>query len=296
MKEILYTFLAPRRDKMIRIPVLCSLLAMSCVVSAQHAVPSREEILSFFTTKTLVVLEDNPLNEYNRVIREVMQQEWSVTGYDFITFKEFEEKRSDPDYSFLYPSKVTFENDKTDAAYRFIHLSLGGDYFRLAEMPDMASVPLSYHNVEEDAYLYKLGVLIRFIQQHVLLIRENPEIVSSNVLEYYNSNIRKISGKTLYLVADELVPDMRTEAAIRKIYPFPFRFVTPDEIRQAASRKDPDVVFLHKVGPEKGGMNARCYKVIIGASDATFYYFDYHMISDRNPNGFLAADFKKLVR
>ena len=71
--------------------------------------------------------------------------------------KEFEKKRLDPQYSFIYMSKVTFENDKTDAAYRFLHLSLGGDYFRLNEMPDIASVPLAYYDVDEDRYAYKLG-------------------------------------------------------------------------------------------------------------------------------------------
>ncbi len=42
--------------------------------------------------------------------------------------------------------------------------------------------------------------------------------------------------------------------------------------------------------------DARCYNVIIGAADANFYYFDYHKISDKNPDGFLASDFKNLVK
>ena len=102
-------------------------------------------LMAFFTTKTLVVLEDNPLMEYNSIIKKVMQQEWNITEYDFISNKEFEEKRMDPQYSFIYMSQVTFEDDKTDASYRFLHLSLGGDYFRLNEMPDIASVPLAYY-------------------------------------------------------------------------------------------------------------------------------------------------------
>ena len=43
-------------------------------------------------------------------------------------------------------------------------------------------------------------------------------------------------------------------------------------------------------------LDARSYKIIIGAADANFYYFDYHKISDKNPDGFLESDFKNLVK
>jgi hypothetical protein len=263
---------------------------------AQSYLPSRDDINTFFTTKTLVVLEDNPLMEYNSIIKTVMLQEWNITPYDFITSREFEKKRMDPQYSFIYMSKVTFESDKTDAAYRFLHLSLGGDYFRLNEMPDIASVPLAYYSVEEGSYAYKLAILVRFIQNHARLIREHPEIVSANVFKHYNDNIKNIKVKTLYLLEDELEKSVNSVSEIKKIYPYKFQIVTTDDIEQAIKDRNPDVVFLHKVGPEGTKTNARCYKVIIGAADANFYYFDFHKISDKNPDGFLESDFKKLAR
>jgi hypothetical protein len=225
-----------------------------------------------------------------------MQQEWNVTEYDFISSKEFEEKRMDAQYSFLYMSQVTFESDKTDAAYRFLHLSLGGDYFRLNEMPDIASVPLAYFNVDEERYAYKLGILVRFIQNHAKLLKEHPEIISANVFKHYNDNIKDIKEKTLYLLEEELAPSVYTAAKISKVYPYQFKLVTMDDIEKAIQDRDPDVVFLHKVGPEGTKLNARCYKVIIGAGDANFYYFDYHKISDKSPDGFLESDFKNLAK
>jgi hypothetical protein len=50
------------------------------------------------------------------------------------------------------------------------------------------------------------------------------------------------------------------------------------------------------VGPEITKFKARCYKILIGAADAKFYYFDYHMVDDDTPDGFLAKDFKKLAK
>lgn len=263
---------------------------------AQSYVPSRDDINAFFNTKTMVVLLDNPLLEYNMVIKDVMEQEWNITEFEFINFSQFEELRKDPQYSFLYMSQVTFEHDKTDARYRFLHLSLGGNYFRMDQMPDIASVPLAYYSVEEDNYIYKLAILVRFIQQHALLIRERPEIVSANVLQHYNDNMKDIKEKTLYLLEEELAPDVNSTARIKKVYPYKFRIVTKEDITEAIKNRDENVVFLHKVGPEGTKLDARCYKVIIGAADANFYYFDYHKISSKNPDGMLEQDFKKLAK
>jgi hypothetical protein len=271
-------------------------LSIIPVIKAQDYVPSRDDINAFFNTKTLVVLLDNPLLEYNMVIEEVMKQEWTITEFEFITFKEFEELRFDPQYSFLYMAQVMFDNDKTDARYRFLHLSLGGDYFRKNQMPDLASVPLSYYSVEEDNYIYKLALLVRFIQNHALLIKEQPEIVSANVFKYYNNNIKDIKTKTLYVLEDELSKDVNSAARIRKVYPHKFQIVTKEEITEAINARDENIVFLHKVGPEGTKMDARCYKAIIGAGDANFYYFDYHRINSKKPDGLLESDFKKMAK
>jgi hypothetical protein len=265
-------------------------------LKSQDFVPSRDDINAFFNTKTLVVLLDNPLLEYNMVIKEVMKQEWTITEFDFISFKEFEELRFDPQYSFLYMSQVMFDNDKTDARYRFLHLSLGGDYFRKNQMPDLASVPLAYYSVEEDNYIYKLALLVRFVQNHANLIKEKPEIVSANVFKYYNNNIKDIKTKTLYVLEEELSKDVNSAARIRKVYPHKFQIVTKDEITEAIKNRDENVVFLHKVGPEGTKLDARCYKAIIGAADANFYYFDYHRINAKRPDGLLSDDFKKMAK
>jgi len=278
--------------------ILISVIFAGIIISAsaQGYVPSVEDVNTFFTTKTLVILESNPLMEYNSIIKKVMEQEWNITEFGFIPEKEFEAKRMDAQYSFIYMSHVTFENDKTDASYRFLHLSVGGDYYRLNEMPDIASVPLAYLDVEEERYAYKLAILVRFLQNHAKLIHEHPEIISANVFKHYNDNIQDIHEKTLYLLEEELAPSVNSEAEIRKVYPYKFELVTMEDIEQAIKDRDPDVVFLHKVGPEGTKKDARSYKIIIGAADANFYYFDYHKISDKNPDGFLDADFRNLVK
>ena len=296
MKEILYTF-RKFKIQIMRKKLLTAIICLTTgMLMAQSYVPSKGDIAAFFNTKTMVVLQDNPLLEYNQVIKEVMQQEWKVTPFEFISFKDFEKLRFDPQYSFIYMAMVTFENDKTDASYRFLHLSLGGNYIQMNQMPDLAAVPLAYFSVDEDNYIYKLAILVRFLQNHINLLKDHPEIASSNVFQHYNDNIKDIKTKTLYVLEEELSPEVNSVARIKKIYPYKFKIVTKEEITEAIKNRDENVVFLHKVGPEGTKKDARCYNVVIGAADANFYYFDYHKISDKNPDGLLADDFKKMAK
>ncbi len=268
------------------------------IVSArsQDYVPSKADLDAFLKTTTLVVLEDNQLLEYNVVIKDVIEKEWKITPYDFIYFKDFDAKRKDPKYSFLLTTSIMFERDKTQARYNFLNLVLGGDYFSLNNMPSLVSVPLSYVGVDESSYIYKLATLVRFMQNHLNLVLKDPNLLSSNIFKHYNDNMGDIKTKTLYLVESDLANDCNTESRIKAVYPYKFKIVTPEEVEQAIKDRDDNVVFLDKVGPEGTRTHARCYKIIIGAADAKFYYFDYHMIDDKKPDGFLLSDFKKLAR
>jgi hypothetical protein len=278
-----------------RMMLISLLVAMSVGLFAQDYVPTKEAIGRFAKTKTLVVLEDNPLSDFNMTLKQVMPEEWTMTPYDFISWKEFETKRMDSKFSFIILDQVKFDKDKTNAKYNFMSLVMGGAALTINTMPDLCSIPLSYYGIGDDTYSYKLGILIRFMQNHVKLLQDDPKIASENILRHYNDNIQLLQGKTLYFVANELAKDVNTLAKIKKIYPGPVKLVTQEEIKQAISDKL-DVVFLHKVGPESTKFKSRCYKILIGAADAKFYYFDYHMVTDDDPDGFLAKDLKKLAK
>ncbi len=263
---------------------------------SQKEVATQEEIKQFLKTKTLVVVDNNPLSEYNFEIKDVVKKSWKLTEFEIIDISEFEKKRKDPAYSFLTIDKVYYEKDKTQAQYEFLCLSLGGKYRTLSDMPQICTVPLCYFGVDEESYVYKIGTLINFMQNHVLLTSKNPDLNSKNIIKHYNKNISSVKDKTLYLVKDEMTKEANSESKIKTVYPYKFKFVTRDEIQEAIVNDNNDVVFLHKVGPEGTKRKARCFKILIGANDAKFYYFNYHMISDKKQDGFLLNDFKKLAK
>jgi hypothetical protein len=275
------------------------LIAFSASLFGQQTVGTPEEIERFFKTTTYVVLENNPMLEYNQIIKKTVQKHWTLTPVEFVTFstEEFEEARMDPTKSFLIRNTQYYERDKVKVKYDYLCLQLGGDYKFVRQMPDIAQVPIAYNGIEEEYYGYKLGMLCRFIQNHVELTKANPELNSKNIIKkYYNKQMADIHDKTLYLIKDDLTPEVNNEKKIKAIYPYKFKIVTREEVKEAIDRQDKNVVFLHKIGPESSKRKARCYKAIVGAGDARLYFFSWHMISDKKKEGLLAKDFKKLAK
>jgi hypothetical protein len=151
----------------------------AAALPAQEYVPTAQDVSRFAQTKTAIVLDDNPMKEYNLQMKELAAKEWTVTPFEFNSWKTFESKRSNADYSFITLNKVTFEKDKSNALYLFMDLVLGGKAKGLSDMPDLCAIPVAYYNAEEESYLYKLSIFLRFMQQHVQLIKEHPEIAAS---------------------------------------------------------------------------------------------------------------------
>ena len=200
-----------------------------------------------------------------------------------------------PQYSFLTIDQVFYEGDKSTSTYNFLCLSLGGNYKTESDMPQLCTVPLSYADAEESTYAYKIATMLNFMQNHIALTSSHPELKNSNIIEYYHNNLRDLKDKILYVPKDELENKINTEEKIKKIYPYKFKIVTRDELEEAIDNKLKDVIFLHKVGPSKSTNKARCWKIIMGASDARLYYFDYHRIDENHPDALLENDFKKMV-
>ena len=97
-------------------------LVLTVSVMSQKHLPSEKDYKDFLNSKTFVVLDDNPMSDFNFMIKKVMPRIWNVTEFEIISHAEFDEKRRDPSYSFIVTSTVTFDKDKTKARYTFVSL------------------------------------------------------------------------------------------------------------------------------------------------------------------------------
>ncbi len=271
------------------------LMFVGVYTKAQDAVASQDEINKFYKTKTYVVFDSNIFGSYNNAIKKAMEH-WTLTEVEYINETKYAQLKYSYRNSFLVRTKVKFTKDKSKTAYTFLSLLLGSRKAgSMAQMPDLCSFPLSYYNVDYDKYLYKLGAIVMFMQNHVKVTQENPNLSSKNILKYYSKNAEELGAKTLYVLKDELANNVNTVSKIKAYYSGKVKIVEPEEIEKAITNKDKNIVFLHKVGPDENSTKMRIYKVIMGAADGKLYYFNYHKYKKgKLPDAFLASDFKKL--
>ncbi len=264
---------------------------------AKDRVPATPaDIQRFFTTTTYVVTDRGQMTDWNFKIPAAVKKSWTITPYKIIDDVEFEKLRHDPDKSFIVRLKERFPGDRIKAPYVFMNVVMGCPAKSVTDMPEIAAFPLGYFEADQDSWGYKLEGFLRFMQKHILLLKEKPELIKHNPLQYYNKDMGDIrkAGKEFWVVQKDLDQKVNTLEKIQKYYKGVVRIVSPDDIEKAIEEKRTDVVYLHKVGPEHMDRKARIYKAILGAGDDKLYYFDYHNFTRKKGDGFLYKDFKRI--
>ena len=279
-----------------KISLICSLLLCFGSVWAQFEVPTADVIKVFFKTKTCFIIDDNPFSEVNIQLKSAAQKFWELTPFEFISVDEFEKRKKSSTYSFVSVDDVYFDSDKNSTKYKFLCVYLGGNFKTESNMLQLCTIPLAYSEQEENEYAYKIGTLLILAQNHIELVKNNPNLKKSNIIDYYNNNNKgKLQNKTLYLKANEVDKKINNQTAFKQLYPYSFKFVSQDDIEKAIDEKASDVVFLHKVGPgKKHGYHT--YEIFLGTADATIYYYDYHTVDENNPDVLLEKEVKKMVK
>lgn len=272
--------------------LLASILITGKVL-AQSQVATPEQISKFYKTKTYVVLEKTPsMMLFDAQVEEVVKKHWDLTTYEFISYDDFKKIKNKKDYSFLILTQLVSKSAK----FHSLSLLLGKNTSNVGQMPVLCSIPLSYTDADTDTYNYKLGTIVQFIQNHVELTKSNPSLNSTKILLHYNKNMSSIHNKTLYVVKDELSSDVNSVSKIKSTYKYEVKIVSRDKLAEIIESGDENAVYLHIVRPQRVQQDTKCWKAILGVSDAKLYYFDSHKINYRNPNSFLQKDFKKLQK
>jgi len=265
-------------------------------VNSQTAFPAPEEIEGFYSTETLVVLENTMFSTYNAFIKNSMKEHWEITPFKFITVEEFNTMREDPAYSFIVLTETKFDRDKSGAVFNFINLLLGKDVGRIEDLPEMCAIPLSFAGEADIEYGYKVGIVLRFMQAHVRHLSEDPTIKGKKYLKYYNKFVPDLEDKTILLAEKDLVQGLRSEATIKNLYDKDIKMVDDEDIRDAIINKKENTLVLHMVGPEGQRAGGLCFKMLIGADDGMMYFYGEHKITPKNRKGLLVNDLKRIGR
>jgi len=265
-------------------------------LSAQSPFPEPIEVEQFYNTKTLVVLENQIFSTYNAFMKKAMSEYWDITPFEFISVQDFNVKREDPAYSFLVLTETKFDKDKSGSVYNFINLLLGKDVGRIEDMPEMCAIPLSFAGAEDVEYSFKMGIVLRFIQNHVRHISEDPSIKGKKYLKYYNQFIPALKNRTILLSENDLVEELRSDAVIKNLYDHDIKLVDDESILKAINEKHENKVVLHMVGPEGKRSGGLCFKMLIGVDDGGMYFYGEHKITPKKRKGLLENDLRRIGR
>jgi len=232
---------------------------------------------------------------YNITVKSAMEKYWKITTFKYISNEEFETQRKDKNKSFLLLTRTTLTRDKENTDYLYINLLMGDNVDKIDEMPEVITLPLHYTGVEENSYVYKMGVMIRFVQEHAKILMTSDRISQYRDLKYYNRNISEIKKKTLLIEESDLAEEVNTMEKIKAIYPYNIRIVSSAEIEKAVFAQTPNTLIAHQISPGPNDKTGRCYKILYGVDDNKIYYYYFVKISDVRPASFLAFDFKRFA-
>jgi len=259
----------------------------------QNKQVTKEQLELFKKSTTYVVMDNDPLLGYNITVKAAMEKYWKVTPFKFITSDEFENQRKDKDKSFLILTRTTLTRDKENTDYLYINILMGDNVQKIDDMPEILTLPLHYTGVEENSYVYKVAVMIRFAQEHVKSLMASDRVNQLRDLKYYNKNIKDIRKKTILIEAADLAEEVNTIEKIKAIYPYDVRIVSAAEIEKAVFAQTPNTLIAHQISPGTNDKIGRCYKILYGVDDNKIYYYYFVKISDVRLSGFLAFDFKR---
>lgn len=275
--------------------IMVGLLCMFYTAFSQHNKQvTKAQLENFKKSTTYVVMENNPMLGYDIMIKSTVPKYWKITPYKFITPDEFEKLRTDKRNSFIVLYKVNLNKDPNGPEYLYLNLLMGDSVSKINDMPEILTVPLSYTGVDENSYTYKMGVILRFAQEHVKTLMGAKILWTYKNLTYYNMNAPEIKKKTLLVEAEDLAEEVNTSEKIKAFYTYNIKIVSSDDIESAIDNQTPNTLILHVVNPGKEDKIGRSYKIIYGVDDNKMYYYSYENISNITPAGFLAKDFKRL--
>lgn len=235
---------------------------------------------------TKVVLSGDALT--NLMLKDDIEQNWTVSPYEFCTLEEFENIKCDTNYFFLMRVMGQFKKEQEPSA-EFLTLLKGGPAAKngIDKMTEVIALPIKSSDDDNDRYITLLPAFLNIIQEHI------PRVTRSDMSAYtaiysYSRRIPETKYMTILFCADDLSTQIDTRTV--DTY-FDTEMIITDECEtdKAISEMWPNTLVSYTIySRETPGRY--CYKMLISTENYELYYFKKHKVSKRNGPGFLIKD------
>ena len=277
--------------------LLVGLVFSGLVFSQKIIIPTGTyaQVTKFLNSTTYVVV-NSEMSGFGIVMNNIVEDFWKITPIKIISTKEFEKLRNDDKNSFIFLSKIYFEQDKSKTLFDFLILTLGGKYKNIDDMPTLCAIPLCYADDESEEYTYKLGLMLEFFQNHINICKNDPNINSDKILTLYSNKIKDLASKTLYVVTDEIEKSLRKETEFKKHYQYDFKFATQKDVEEIIAKKDANAVIIHRISNYGKKELSYAITILIDVKNADIYYYDIDKMSKNDNLLIQAADLENIVK
>lgn len=187
-------------------------------------------------TTTLVALTG--IDEFDEELKKGMKEYWNITEYDFVNKEEIEAKRSNPEYTFLEVIDLKVE------AYSGTHYIQEFVFSALPQTTNMPITMLASAKIDDplSSEIYRACHLVKFVHDAILLAIEGKKDNRGILQTHYNSLVSRLTKKTL-LINEKDMEFLKVDD-LKKLYPYSFKIVSPDKIREAIESKDDTYCYL----------------------------------------------------
>jgi hypothetical protein len=208
----------------------------------------------FLTSKTLVVLKDNP--RYDAVLKESIKTYWKYTKYSFISEDEVSGYLEKQGYSLLMPIDIEDirSNDIGTYIQRYHYLGLfnSGKNSLIKYHKDdiLAYAVFDFEGAEQDRInaIYRLPVMVKSIVDAIETSEKsrfegNPKKLQTSLMKYYNKKTPVLKKKTLLVNQDYFKRGVDKDN-FSKAYPLKWEAADKEKIEKAIREKDPAYAFM----------------------------------------------------
>lgn len=199
---------------------------------AQYSLCEKEDFEKFLSSTCYFVLDDDKNSEYNKILKESVEQIWTVTPYKFITHAQVK-SYTNPNYSLVYRYSDRCLNKSTDYCIGIVRASksLNGN------TPYSFSAYVATYCRKEKDYVAMVPNLIQMLQDAIEQRKE------ANIPIYApKPDFAEIKSKKLLIPTDILKDSVESDMA--EAYPYSFEIVNRSVIEKAIKDGDESVLYI----------------------------------------------------
>lgn len=273
-----------------RILTLLAFLTISVSIYAQAQITTKKEKLSDFPVKTMkVVLSGNHF--IDPLLRDAVNNTWSISPFEFCTMKEFNELKTSEDYYFMMPVKVKYKSETVPGTMMLTVAKGKAGAENINDLLEVVSIPICAADIPSGREAAMLPGIVDIIQGY---ITKSLQTMFKGIGSY----TRKLGNlaKTDVVIAEGDIAPSVDSSFIAKLEKKGIDITEDERADSLFLSGNAKALVSYMIAPGDPQKGSYCWKMLIDARTHELYYYRRHKITSPDNAGFLKSDLHNFMR